>query len=250
VGNVGARTLTVLKSSIPYVAEVVNLQPAIGGTDPEDIEHAKWRAPQLIRGRERAVTADDFEVLAREASPAVGRARCVVVGDPLTNGQRPGTVRLLLVPALSPTDGPIDDEQLQLSERARQDVQAYLDERRLLTTEIVLESPAYVRVTVTGRIRPRRRANRARVVEEATRALYRYLHPTTGGPEGSGWPFGRELFIAEVYSLLQGLEDVDAVEDVQLYTIDAAGGLTGPAQHVVLEPDAVLCSHQHRLEAE
>jgi len=33
LGNVGARTLIVLQSSIPYVASVVNHTPAIGGTD-------------------------------------------------------------------------------------------------------------------------------------------------------------------------------------------------------------------------
>ena len=46
VGNVGAGTLTVLKTGIPYVARVTNPQPAVGGADPEDVEHAKLRAPR------------------------------------------------------------------------------------------------------------------------------------------------------------------------------------------------------------
>ncbi|HEX8969262.1 MAG TPA: putative baseplate assembly protein, partial [Chloroflexota bacterium] len=80
-GNVGARTLTVLQTSIPYVASVINHTPAIGGTDAEDIEHAKWRAPQVLRARDRAVTPDDYELLARQASPAIARARCIGVRD-------------------------------------------------------------------------------------------------------------------------------------------------------------------------
>ena len=58
------------------IASVTNLSPAVGGADPEDLEHAKLRAPEVLRARERAVTADDFEALALQASSAVTRARC------------------------------------------------------------------------------------------------------------------------------------------------------------------------------
>jgi len=101
-GNVGARTLVVLRSSIPYVASVINYAPAIGGTDTEDIEHARWRAPQVLRSRDRAVTAEDFEVLALQATPAVARARCIDVREGFGGADEPnaGRVRLQLVPAM------------------------------------------------------------------------------------------------------------------------------------------------------
>jgi predicted phage baseplate assembly protein len=74
-GNVGERTLTVLKSSIPYVSWVTNLDAASGSSDSETLEHAKLRAQRLLKVRNRAVTAEDFEYLALEASPEVGRAK-------------------------------------------------------------------------------------------------------------------------------------------------------------------------------
>ena len=76
-GNVDRDKLTVLKSTIPYVDRVSNRQRAQGGRDAESLEHAKLRAPRTLRTRDRAVTAEDFEVLALEASGGVARARCL-----------------------------------------------------------------------------------------------------------------------------------------------------------------------------
>ena len=51
--------------------------PAVGGVDAEQLEHARERASMEIRSRYRAVTAEDFEFMAGEASPRVARAVCI-----------------------------------------------------------------------------------------------------------------------------------------------------------------------------
>jgi len=254
VGNVGARTINVLESSIPYVATVINPAPAVGGTEPEDIEHAKWRVPQLLKARERAVTPDDFELLAREASPGIARARCLAARDTSTAGAdtaAPGSVRLQLVPALPSPDGPLVPDQLQVPPRVRLDVQTYLDDRRLLTSELVLDTPTYTWVSVLVRVRPKPRANRARVIKQATDSIYRFIHPTFGGPDLVGWPFGRELFAGEIYSLVQAIDGVDFVEDVTLQQVDIATLNFGDAQvRLTPEGNGLFCSHEHRVRVD
>ncbi|MCW2777661.1 MAG: hypothetical protein JWN17_1386, partial [Frankiales bacterium] len=92
-GNVGPGTLAVLTSSLPYVSEVVNRRAAAGGRDAEDVEQAKARGPVVLRHRGRAVTAEDFEHLARAAAPEVARVRAVAAGE----GAQAGGVRVLVV---------------------------------------------------------------------------------------------------------------------------------------------------------
>src|SRR5581483_6796755 len=104
-------------------------------------------------------------------------------------GGLPGTVRVQLVPALPAEVGPLTADQLEVPARIRHEVQTYLDDRRLLTSELRLENPTYTWVTVLVRVRPRRRANRARVERDALDALYRFVHPTIGGAHGEGWAF-------------------------------------------------------------
>ena len=76
-GNVGAHALRVLKTSIPYVSDVDNRNPASGGVDGEKVADAMVRGPLDLRTRDRAVTADDYELLARTAAPDLARVHCV-----------------------------------------------------------------------------------------------------------------------------------------------------------------------------
>ncbi len=73
-GNVGAGKLS-LDSSLPNVNGIVQREAAVGGTDEESVDDAKRSAPGRLRALERAVTAADFEVLAREKAALFARRR-------------------------------------------------------------------------------------------------------------------------------------------------------------------------------
>jgi Baseplate J-like protein len=168
-----------------------------------------------LRRRYRAVTCEDYEALAKEASPDVARVRCVsrryldagTEADRTT--PRPGHVSVIIVPCsteLAP----------QPSVQLRQIIWAYLDSRRVLTTRHHIVGPIYVRVSAEILI-----ARRADVPEKELRdrvagALARFLHPKDGGPDGDGWPFGRDVFVSELYELLEGVSGVDYVPDITL----------------------------------
>jgi hypothetical protein len=51
--------------------------------------------------------------------------------------------------------------------------------------------------------------------------LLQFLHPTTGGPDGKGWPFGRGLWASDVH---RALGDTLREADVQLEITRADGG--------------------------
>jgi predicted phage baseplate assembly protein len=251
LGNVGQGTITVLRSSIPYVDSVTNFEAAKGGTDPETLESAKLRAPQVLRARTRAITAEDFEYLALEASSAVARARCVSPGATSdTQSAPPGVVRLLLVPAVSESDQLIPTEELELSRRLREEVQSYLDERRLLATRLEIVSPAYVPVAVEARIKVKKGSDPGQVAADVEGRLYHYINPVCGGPDGKGWPFGHDVLLSEVYAIIQGTAKVDHIEEVELFPVDSKTGERQEATvKISLPPDSLLCSHKHEIVA-
>ena len=86
-GNVARGAIQVLRSSIPYVARVENREAARGGVDGETVQEAKVRAPIALRAQERAVTARDYEELARRAAPEAARIACLAV-DPAEPARR------------------------------------------------------------------------------------------------------------------------------------------------------------------
>lgn len=214
VGNVGAGTLRGLQTTIPYIAGVENIEAAVGGVDAETVNNAKMRGPQSLRTGGRAVTAEDFERIAGESDPSIARVRCL---PPLEPG-RP--IRLLLIPAVSRRP-----EQIQLDDFALPDdmvarVREHLDERRILGSTIEIGTPYYQGVTIATLItaRPGRPASLVR--DRALGALYTYLNPVTGGPDGAGWGFDSDLNAASVFQLLEAVEGVERVDEVLFFEYD------------------------------
>jgi predicted phage baseplate assembly protein len=241
-GNVGAGTLAVLKTSIPFIGRVENAEPAAGGVDAETVANAKLRGPLSLRSGQRAVTAEDYERLTLEAAPAVARARCL---PPLEPG---GPVRVLVVPRLhvDPRELALDD--LALADELVEEVTRHLDERRMLTTTVEIRTPAYQGVTVVARIGGAAGSRPELVRDRALGALYAYINPLEGGPDGRGWPFGRTLNLGEVFALLSGLEGVESVDEVRLFLADLRGGERQEGrQRIALSAGALFASFQHQV---
>jgi hypothetical protein len=93
-------------------------------------------------------------------------------------------------------------------------------------------------------VRIRARVVRDREVQDQTVRgavldnLKAFFHPLTGGPgpERRGWPFGRSVFISEVYEVLEGTSGVDHVEFLTLCTRDEAGLWTDGAEEIPILP--------------
>lgn len=238
-GNVARGAISVLRSSVPYVAEVVNREAATGGVDGETVAEAKVRVPNQLRVQERAVTAADHELIARRAVPSLARVRCLPT---------PGGARVLVVPdAVADTGGRLRFEQLEPPEEVLATVAGQLDERRLLGTRLVVEPPRYQGVTVVARlVAPEQVAQRVR--ERALDELYRYLDPLRGGPEESGWEFGRPVQFGEIFSVLQRVQDVSLVAEVRLFPANPLTGDRGaPVERLEIAPNALVFSHQHQV---
>jgi hypothetical protein len=77
-------------------------------------------------------------------------------------------------------------------------------------------APSYALVGVSAVLAPRSPQAAGPLVAAATDALGRFLHPLTGGPDAAGWPFGRPVRLSDVATLLEGLDDVDYVENLVL----------------------------------
>jgi predicted phage baseplate assembly protein len=245
-GNVTRGGLSVLKASVPYIARVENRRPARGGVDPEDLDNARVRGPMLLRTGSRAVTAEDYEHLAQEAAPDVARVRCVAAGA----GAEAGGVRVLVVPAV-PEDERLRFESLIPPESLVRTIAEHLDRRRVIGARVVVEPPAYQGVTIVAKVQASPTADPTRVQRDSLDALFRYFHPVVGGPNGDGWPFGRQVHQGDVYSVLQRMRGVELVDDVRLFAADPVTGERGkPASRVEIDANALIFSYGHQVLVE
>ncbi len=256
-GNVPAGSLRVMRTSVPFVQRVTNLEAATGGEDAETDEAARKRAPVTLRAGRRAVTTGDYARLAVEASGAVARAHCV--------DRRQGlpVVRVLLVPAVAgeASEHTIDD--FVLDPQVHDEVIEFLDERRLVGTSVQVGTPYYEGVSIVAKVTAVTGAD-TRVIEQRCReALYRFTHPICGGPDGDGVQPGWTLTEEKARQMLAAIEGVAAVDDVVLFAADLRRGeriVIGqrtpaqaateegqPAEGITLEEDAIFLGFKHEV---
>ncbi|WP_019180839.1 putative baseplate assembly protein [Microbacterium yannicii] len=241
-GNVAAGSLSVLRSTVPYVRGAENRAAAHDGTDGETVDEAKVRGPLALRTRDRAVTLEDYEQLAKRAAPGVARAHAVAAPEALG-------VRLLVVPtAAIGSDGRIEFEDLVPGAQLLGAIAEELEPRRLAGTRLLIEGPDYQGITVVAKLVAHPRVAVDRLRADALAALYRYFDPIRGGSKGTGWPFGRPVLAGEVYSVLQSLPGTELVDEVLLFTADPATGRRGePAQRIEIGTNALVFSFEHRV---
>jgi predicted phage baseplate assembly protein len=250
-GNVQAGTLKILKSAVPYVSQVTNHEPAKDGADAESLEEAVIRVPRLLRTRDRAVTAEDFESLALQASRSVARVRCP--SESSGNGKQ-GIVNLIIVPAVDTTPIArglgIHPDAFALTAILKNEVLSFLDERRLLGIQVKCHEPEYVGVSVQLEVGLEPRYSSPQAREEIEQSLYvqlyRFLNPVTGGTDGMGWKFGNPLYVSDIVSLLQNIPGIRYLGSVSLFELrylgDAWVRIATPKAMIDPGPQGLLCS--------
>jgi len=215
-GNQPARAIQQLVSAVPYIQKVTNWVAASGGSDPEQTVATLERGPRLLRHRGRAVTAQDFEDLARLASREVAGAKCIpqfdLVAHPNADRRMPGLISVVVVPR---SDDPKPVPSSDLLDR----VYSFLESRRLATTELVVVGPEYVRVDVDAEIVVERLDNASDVERKVTQAIKCYLHPVHGGPNRSGWDFGRLPQRFDLYVLIERIAGVSHIRSLRMSTV-------------------------------
>lgn len=192
-----------------------NPLPALGGVDSESLEAALRRIPGELRRRSRAVTRDDFRELAL-MTPGVelGRAECLpLFHAPDQSSPRAGTVSVMVWPARDPIhpNAPLPD-RYQLRR-----VCEWLDQKRLVTTELFVIPPTYRRIAIALSVKIKDGYGLDAVRDWVELILRQYLAPLPPfGPEGEGWPLNRRVLDRELEGIAMQVDGVEYVEGLRL----------------------------------
>jgi predicted phage baseplate assembly protein len=222
-GNLPVNSVSTMTTSLAYISRVSNRIRATGGRDQETIEELKLRAQRELQAQRRAVTAQDYEQFTKSCSRAVARARCLTPND--SNENSAGAVSILVVPSVADALQAGSLASLALDDSLQADISTYLDQYRLLTTTLHIREPEYIGVKVKAQIVPADYTQPAEVQLRVAQEIKRFLTPlplgdtppiSQPGENWEGWPFGRDLFVAEIISLIQQIPVVKYVLDVEI----------------------------------
>ncbi|HEY5958517.1 MAG TPA: putative baseplate assembly protein, partial [Polyangiaceae bacterium] len=237
-GNRAVGTVTQLKTTVPYVEKPTNPEAATGGAEAETVDAVRERVPRALRHRNRAVTVEDYEDMAKLASLEVAQTRCVPLrnleADPLGGAPFPGMSSVIVVPR-SNEQKPIPS--LELLGR----VETFLEQRVPAGASLVVVGPRYIRIDVTVEVALTSDAVVPVVKAAIEQCLVAFLHPLTGGLDGTGWDFGREAHKSDFYPPVEGVSGVDHVRYLQVNPIEELAGIRQTGCFLIY-------SGQHRVE--
>lgn len=160
-------------------------------------------------------------------------------------------MRVLVVPALGDDVVSLPFEDVVPDDEVLGRIAGHLDERRTVGARVVVEPPLYQGIAVEADVLSAPRSQPDRVRRRAVAALHEHFHPTRGGRDGTGWPFGRPANIGEVFGVLQRVPGVELVERAALYAADPfTGERSEQLDRIAIEPNALLFSYEHDVSVE
>jgi hypothetical protein len=96
-------------------------------------------------------------------------------------------------------------------------VESYLEKRAPASVAgIAVIGPKYLPVGVDVSFAPVNIEAAVPAMTGIATALDAFLQPLTGGPSGTGWPFGRGVYVSDVATVVANVSGVDYVAMLQL----------------------------------
>lgn len=224
-GNVEAGEINMISQLPSFLKSARNFMAASGGADRPSVEQVKQSAPMTVRTLDRAVSVVDYQDLALSHA-GIAKARAY-----WTREAGRSVVRLV-VAAIGGNP---------LNAALKSSLAAFLDLRRSPEHTVLIEDykPFPVRLTLETHVLPN--FTRAETIQRIVQALGAGAMPdgTLGYFHFDRRGLGEDLYLSEVYALVEGLRGVDYVVAKAFY---AESDLTAAVKSVIRVPDDAVAT--------
>ena len=214
LAEIAAKTLELRPAPAMKVLQALATR---GGDDAETLALAERRIPALLRHRDRAVTALDYQRIAAD-TPGVEVGRVEVLPRFKPRDRRfevPGVVTVLALPQQPLSGAPNPRPDRPFIER----VFSHVSARTPLSTELYVIGCEYVPLGLAVGVAIRDGFARDKVLFDVREAIKRMLWPLPpGGLEEKGWPLGRAVRERELEVDISRVPGVLEVSGINLFS--------------------------------
>jgi hypothetical protein len=97
---------------------------------------------------------------------------------------------------------------------------------------------------VRARVKAFPKFAKPRLRDQVSAAIDAFFNPITGGPGGTGWPFGRDVYRSEILQVIDETPGVDHVLSLELI----AEGCPPQCGNLCLRPTWLVAAGRHEIE--
>lgn len=211
-GNVGAGSIAHILSEDPAIDEVSNPMPARGGTEPESLEEVRVKAPASFKTLERAVTLEDYVVIA-ERFPEVQKAAATFHWTGSWN-----VINL----TIDRKGGLAVNDDLKFKKRLLQ----YLERFRMTGHDLAVEDPSFVSLDLdlTVHLKPEYYWSHIRSALLQVLGRQKLADGRLGIFHPDRLTFGQTIYLSSIYEAALSVEGVESVEVTRFERRNDPGG--------------------------
>ncbi|MFI3176695.1 MAG: baseplate J/gp47 family protein [Eubacteriales bacterium] len=196
--NVPAGAIYTLQNSIRYISSIINPFPMYGGYDGYTEDSAAMLTANLLRTRNRAVTAKDFEDMIAQKSFGVRRVKCVSNVDHLGNLNKGTTTIAILIDEYA--------KGVHIFTEMKEGIREQLLESSNIVPlgkRLILSQPYFIKLNVSLWIEKKNMEQAYDLQNKATQLITDFINPLTGGADGLGWQIGEFPRASQIVAYLR-----------------------------------------------
>ncbi|MDV3002609.1 MAG: hypothetical protein N5P05_004264 (plasmid) [Chroococcopsis gigantea SAG 12.99] len=180
-----------------------------------------------LRERKRLITNRDFEELILQADDRISRILCLHDRDVSISFDKKveGYIGIIIVP----------EKDQKFSDADISSLREKIEAKRLLATRISFAEPEYVYIKIYVEIVPVADVEISILIQKVKNKLCEFLKPEEKRGNSSRLPFGRNIFMSELYEIIDRLPEVVYVKTVQIICLDHSNGDLKPEKHQLVK---------------
>ena len=241
--NIPAGMISGLELTEGFVSTVYNPLPLTGGYDRESAAMALERASAEQSHHFRAVTADDFENLAREVSGNISKVKtCSCLNE--SGDKAPGYVTLvLLTKDYDPSGYGYEEQKREIYGYFRDKLPAGL----VPGQRFVIRPPRLAQLELHVDAVMAADQDTFRMQQAVLDRLEEFLDPVTGNFDGEGWDIGNMPQQTQIATLIRSVPGVENIERIIIFArlINEPGEPSAAYEQLQEDPFALVQSGRH-----
>lgn len=214
VGNIDAGKIQGFANAIPYVRNIRNLKPMVGGVDMETVENASKRVAASISGMDRIVTMDDIEKAVKYNDRNIFDVKCMAHISQ-TGEEEEGAVSI----AVLPRDYMQGYEKFDVIKKR---IEEFIKSKAPLTltgsSKIKVFEATYVEISVNLDVVIDDYNLYQQVYQSIYNKLEKFLNPITGNFDSHGWKIGALPRKEIIYNYIKTTKNLKWIKSVTIFT--------------------------------
>lgn len=214
ITNVPAGSITQLGKYIGFINEVYNPQRLTGGSDPESLKEGLRRNGAILRHQNMAITARDFEEIAKDASRSIKRVKCFTGVNNKEERMSGAITLVVLQKEFRQAKSNFQDIRVEVENYMKNKINTFLlDRNRFFIIE-----PRFVELRVRAEVLVGGFEEVFHVRKQILESLDSFINPLTGNFDGTGWSIGT---LPNIFQIRNAISDVEGLQYIKNIYIGA-----------------------------